>query len=73
MPKPTTNETRAMAAESALISFCVTKDNHLIQTVTDETVIGLLTDLQHFCDQHGLVFADLARIAYQHYLEEATQ
>ena len=30
-------------------------------------VVDLLADLRHFCDARGMDFADLDRIAYNHY------
>lgn len=33
-------------------------------------VIDILTDIRHLCDQVGLDFANLDRIAYNHYIAE---
>ncbi|HVX13092.1 MAG TPA: hypothetical protein VHC22_18050 [Pirellulales bacterium] len=35
-----------------------------------EGMIDLLTDARHWCDRHGESFAQLDRIAYQHYIAE---
>ena len=35
-----------------------------------ESLIDLLTDARHWCDRYGHGFADLDRIAYQHYAAE---
>jgi hypothetical protein len=35
-----------------------------------EGLIDLLTDARHWCDRHDESFADLDRIARQHYLAE---
>jgi hypothetical protein len=41
---------------------------------TDNTDKGcltdLLTDVRHWCDRHGHSYAELDRLAYQHYLAE---
>lgn len=37
-----------------------------------EGLTDLLADARHFCDRHGLSFAELDRVAYQHYLAELT-
>jgi hypothetical protein len=41
---------------------------------TDDTpqgcLIDLLTDARHWCDRHGESYAELDRVAYQHYLAE---
>lgn len=38
---------------------------------TPETdITDLLADIRHFCDANGLDFANLDRMAYQHYLAE---
>lgn len=48
-----------------------------IEAARDETpdepatdLIDLLTDLRHYCDEHGLCFGDCDRVAYVHYAEE---
>lgn len=34
------------------------------------SLIDFLADARHWCDQHGESYAELDRIAYQHYLTE---
>lgn len=48
--------------------------NVLFNYGTDNTSRGCLTDFltdaRHWCDSHGECFADLDRVAHQHYLAE---
>jgi hypothetical protein len=37
-----------------------------------ESLIDLLADARHWCDRHEYDFADLDRVAYQHYAAERT-
>jgi hypothetical protein len=40
----------------------------------DETkLIDLLADARHWCDQNGLSFAKLDRLAYMHYVAELAE
>lgn len=34
-------------------------------------VVDILTDLRHYCDKHGLDFAEACDDSYSHYIEEA--
>jgi len=47
---------------------------HAIAAYSDDDVrtnlIDFLADARHWCDQHGESYAELDRIAYQHYLAE---
>jgi hypothetical protein len=38
---------------------------------TKANLIDLLADARHWCDRNGLNFAELDRVAYQHYAAEA--
>lgn len=38
--------------------------------VHKDDVVDILADLRHLCTRAGWDFADLDRIAYQHYIEE---
>ena len=59
----TNNARRAMRVEHVLI-WCKDWDTGR------EGLIDLLTDARHWCDHHGESFAELDRIAYQHYIAE---
>ena len=60
------NGVRASAAGFALKSHAWAKGDG----TEDASLIDLLTDLRHYCDAHGLGFADADRLAHQHYLAE---
>lgn len=47
-----------------------TSDNYDIKVEGDAAIIDALTDLRHLCDKRGSDFADLDRIAHDHYTEE---
>lgn len=57
------NARRAMRVEHVL-SWCKDWDSG------KEGLIDLLTDARHWCDRRGESFAELDRIAYQHYIAE---
>lgn len=59
----TPNHRRAMRIEHVL-TWCKDWDTGR------EGLIDLLTDARHWCDRHGESFAELDRIAYQHYIAE---
>ena len=57
-----TNEERAEAAQRA-IDACADEGG-------DAGIIDTLANLRHLCDRDGMDFAELDRMAYNHYLEE---
>ncbi|MGH7194055.1 MAG: hypothetical protein ACREJM_11070 [Candidatus Saccharimonadales bacterium] len=59
----THNARRAMRVEHVL-TWCKDWGSH------QEGLIDLLTDARHWCDRHGQRFADLDRLASQHYADE---
>ncbi|HVX16314.1 MAG TPA: hypothetical protein VHC22_34325 [Pirellulales bacterium] len=59
----THNDRRAMRVEHVL-TWCQDWDTGR------EGLIDLLTDARHWCDRKGESFAELDRIAYQHYIAE---
>lgn len=60
MPR-TINQERATHAERALATYGANEDPF-------EAVIGLLCDLRHYCDAHGIGYAAQDRTAEEHYL-----
>lgn len=58
-----TNKTRARRCAKALRRYG-TADT------PPGCLIDLLADARHWCDQNGKPFAELDRLAYQHYLAE---
>jgi hypothetical protein len=60
-----TNADRAQRCDAALVAY---NDEYDINA----NVIDLLTDIRHWCDANGHAFHELDRIAYEHYLAEAT-
>lgn len=65
-PVTAENSRRAERISQAIRSYSEEDD--------DETnLIDLLADARHWCDQNGLSFAELDRLAYIHYLAETTK
>jgi len=58
-----TNADRAERCHSALETY---QDEYDIRS----NLIDLLTDARHWCDKRGESYAELDRIAYQHYAAE---
>lgn len=50
----------------------LTTYNTAVFDITD-CVVDLLTDARHWCDRHARSFAELDRLAYQHYVQEAAE
>ena len=50
---------------------------HAITAYSDDdartNLVDFLADARHWCDQHGENYAELDRIAYQHYLVELVE
>ena len=61
------NDERSNRFEVALLAVDDLYDDDLPERLTD-----LLADARHFCDRHGLSFAELDRVARHHYLAELT-
>lgn len=60
-----TNEKRVKAVEKALAAM-----PSYDKRDRDCNLIDLLANIRHYCDDNGLEFGHLDRIAYEHYLEE---
>jgi hypothetical protein len=58
-----TNRCRANRCSKALRRYGT-------DTTDPACLIDFLADARHWCDRHGQNFADLDRIAYDHYLTE---
>jgi len=61
-----TNEERAARCADALAGY-----NDEYDAVAN--LIDLLADARHWCDRNGASYADLDRMAYQHYLTEIAE
>lgn len=59
----TTNTDRTLRCHSVLTVYNDEDD-------LPATLIDLLADARHWCNTHGENFAELSRIAYEHYLQE---
>lgn len=51
-----------------LLYLEIVGENDLPTTITD-----LLADIQHYCDAHGINFAEQLRLSYTHYEAEKEQ
>lgn len=61
-----TNRNRAHRAAKAIRRYDLSGDAR-------SNLIDLLTDARHWCDRHGESFADLDRMAYDHYVCEVIE
>lgn len=55
---------------AAVIGLRAEMGGQHIEHERDDIVADLLADLRHYCDAHGLDFADLDRRAYGNYTAE---
>ena len=59
----TTNDNRAERLASTLKGYGIDDTSRCC-------LIDMLTDARHWCDRHGTSFAELDKLAYQHYIAE---
>jgi hypothetical protein len=65
-----TNDERVKAASGALYAYRAHKGELRPSEVNQSDITALLTDLRHYCREHGLCFEDANSISRYHFMEE---